>query len=115
MEQTKKIHRLRIVKALVRPDRRAAYLERWSAYIREMHPLDARAWLFEDEALPGRFVEFTEYLGAAGIETRLRAALDRAGVPEECVRRSGGEERYREVRVGSAESGAGGAGGEGGA
>lgn len=99
MEQAKEIRRLRIVRALVRPDRREAYLERWSAYARETRTLDARAWLFEDEALPGRFVEFTEYAAIPGLEARLWAALDRAGIPDECVRRSGAEERYREVGV----------------
>ncbi|MGH7545295.1 MAG: hypothetical protein ACREKI_03840, partial [Gemmatimonadota bacterium] len=98
----KPLRRLRIVRALVRPDRRAAYLERWHAYAREMRSLDTRAWLFEDEVLPGRFVEFTEYERAPDLETRLRAALDRSGLPEECVRRAGAEERYHEVRVGSA-------------
>lgn len=101
MEQATKIRKLRVVRAIVRPDRRDAYLERWRAYARAGDEAGARAWLFEDEALPGRFIEFTEYTGAPGIEARLKEALACSGVPNECVRRSGTEERYREVRLGN--------------
>ena len=114
MEQSNPIRKLRIVRALVRPDRRAAYLDRWADYAREMRSLDTRVWLFEDESLPGRFVEFTEYTTAPGLDARHRAALDRSRFAEECVRRSGAEERYREVRVASDEPADGGSGRSGG-
>lgn len=99
MEQATKFRKLRVVRAIVPPDRRAAYLERWRAYARAGDAVGARAWLFEDEMLPGRFLEFTEYPGAPGIEARLEEALAGSGVPKECARRAGADERYREVRV----------------
>ncbi len=100
MGQTeKKVRKLRVVRALVRPDRRQEYLERWATHAREVSALGARAWLFEDEGLPGRFVEFVEYAGAPGMEAQLRDVVARAGLAAACVRRTGAEERYREVRL----------------
>lgn len=98
MEQANRVRKLQIVRALVRPDRRDDYIARWAAYRREAAVLDARAWLFEDEALPGRFVEFTEYFAAPGMAGRLKEAAARAGLAEVCARRTGADERYREAR-----------------
>ena len=97
MEQAKKVRALRIVRALVRPDQRADYLRRWWAYVERGRALDARVWLFEDQALPGRFVEFTEYFAEPGMQARLHGAVTEAGLAEACVRRTGEHERYREV------------------
>lgn len=102
MEQAKSTRKLQIVRAIVRPDHREEYLARWAEFLRQVRALEAQAWLFEDEALPGRFVEFTEYAAAAGMEARLREARARAGVAEVCARRSGSQERYREVRIAEA-------------
>lgn len=94
-----KVRKLHIVRAIVRPDRRQEYLERWATNAREVGALGGRVWLFEDEGLPGRFVEFVEYAAAPGMEAQLRHAVARAGLAALCVRRAGAEERYREVRL----------------
>ena len=84
---------------IVRPDRRAEYRDRWAAYQRGINELGGRAWLFEDEVLPGRFIEFTEYTGGADMETGIAAAMTAAGFGKLCVRREGEGERYRESGV----------------
>ncbi|MBI4539011.1 MAG: hypothetical protein HY704_05810 [Gemmatimonadetes bacterium] len=92
----KAIRKLRVVRATVRPDRRGEYLERWAEYRRQVEAPGGRAWLFEDEALPGRFIEFTEYPGAPGMEGRITEAVARARLARLCARREGEGERYRE-------------------
>ena len=98
MSQAEPVRKLRVVRALVRPDRRADYLARWTTYADAVRGLGGRAWLFEDEVLPGRFLEFTEYEAGEGMEAGLASAHDAAGLARACVRRTGWEERYREVR-----------------
>ena len=90
------VRKLRVVRAIVRPDRRDQYRERWAAYQQKIVELGARAWLFEDEVLPGRFIEFTEYTGGADMETGIAQAMSAAGFATLCVRRDGEGERYRE-------------------
>lgn len=91
-----KIRKLKAVRTIVRLDRREAYLEAWKAYEGAVRELGAQAWLFEDESLPGRFMEFTEFEGAAGMEGRLERALREAGVRERSLRREGDDLLYRE-------------------
>lgn len=88
--------KLHVVRVIVRPDRRGDYLQRWGEYRRLARAAGAQAWLFEDEVLPGRFIEFTEYKSAARMEAQLREAAAQAGLVSVCERRSGEGERYRE-------------------
>jgi hypothetical protein len=55
--------------------------------------------LFEDQALPGRFIEFTEHQAAEGMEAVLDSAFERAELRRSCVRRDGDDALYREVRL----------------
>ncbi|MEE9246755.1 MAG: hypothetical protein V3U63_11205 [Gemmatimonadota bacterium] len=105
------IKKLKVVRIVVRPDRRSAYTSAWASYAGEVKAHGGRAWLFEDQALPGRFVEFTEFEpgdageGAEGAEgaVRLIHSLQRdAKLWAFCVRREGDDLVYREVRVGDA-------------
>lgn len=100
--------KLYMVRAIVRPDRRGEYLERWSEYRKLATALGAQVWLFEDEALTGRFMEFTEYTAGAGVEAQLRGAAAQAGLVTACARRSGEAERYRECKVEESLGGSGG-------
>jgi hypothetical protein len=86
----------RAVRALVRPDRRDEYLRLWERYSEAARELGATVRLFEDQLLPGRFLELTEHLAAEGMEaalTRAASELRRA-----CVRREGDDVLYREAR-----------------
>jgi hypothetical protein len=91
------IRKLKAVRALVRPDQRDGYLERWAQYAGVAKALGARVWLFEDQMLPGRFLEFTEHQAAKGMEGKLEAALVEADVRRICLRREGDDVLYREV------------------
>lgn len=91
------IRKLKAVRALVRPDRRDEYLEGWKGYAAEAKAAGAQVRLFEDQVLPGRFLEFTEHIAAEGMEDKLAAAFREAGFTKPCVRRDGDEILYREV------------------
>ncbi len=94
-----RITKLKAVRAVVRPDKREDYLERWKAYAGAANAAGARVRLFEDQVLPGRYLEFTEHEAAAGMEGVLEAAYREARVKGVCVRREGDEVLYREVVV----------------
>lgn len=91
------IRKLKAVRAIVRTDRRADYLSGWDAYAQAARALGARVWLFEDETLPGRFLEFTEFKGAPGMEPRLEEVLGASNLKGLSVRREGDDLVYREV------------------
>ncbi len=91
------IRKLKAVRALVRPDRRVEYLERWTGYASAAKAAGAQVWLFEDQTLPGRFLEFTEHKAAKGMEGKLEEALAEAEVRRACIRREGDDVLYREV------------------
>lgn len=91
------IRKLRAVRALVRPDLREDYLERWKGYSEAAKAAGAEVWLFEDQLLPGRFLEFTEHIAAEGMEDTLAVAFREAGLTGPCVRRVGDDILYREV------------------
>ncbi len=100
------IKKLKVVRIVVRPDRRSAYTSAWASYAGEVKAHGGRAWLFEDQALPGRFVEFTEFEPGEGGEggevgeVPLVQTLQRdAKLWAFCVRREGDDLVYREVRV----------------
>jgi hypothetical protein len=93
------IRKLKAVKALVRPDQREDYLERWKKYSEMAKTIGAQVWLFEDQMLPGRYLEFTEHKAAEGMEGKLEAASREADVRGACVRREGDEVLYREVAL----------------
>lgn len=96
------VHKLQVVRVIVRPDRREEYLLRWEQYRWRAEELGARARLLEDEVLPGRFLEVTEFEAGPGMEAALRDAAALAGLPSACVRRAGEGEQYRERHVGPA-------------
>ena len=91
------IRKLKAVRAIVRPDRRDEYLESWTDYARAAETAGAQVSLFEDQALPGRFLEFTEHIAAEGMEAVLSSAFERAELKKACVRREGDDLLYREV------------------
>ena len=91
------IRKLKAVRALIRPDQRDEYLERWTGYAGAAKATGAHVWLFEDQMLPGRFLEFTEHMAAEGMEGKLEAALGEAEVRRACIRREGDDVLYREV------------------
>lgn len=91
------IHKLRCVRALVRPDLRQEYLERWRSYAEEAAAAGARVALYEDQVLPGRFLELTEHVAARGMESRLDGAYGESGLRRACVRREGDEILYRKL------------------
>jgi hypothetical protein len=91
------IRKLKAVRALVRPDLREYYLERWEGYAEAAKAAGAQVWLFEDQLLPGRYLEFTEHMAAEGMEDALAAAFREAGLTRPCVRRDGDDILYREV------------------
>jgi len=91
------IRKLKAVRALVRPDQRDEYLERWTGYAGTVKAMGAQVWLFEDQMLPGRFLEFTEHMAEKGMEGKLEAALVGADVRGVCIRREGDDVLYREV------------------
>jgi hypothetical protein len=91
------IRKLKAVRAIVRPDRRDEYLERWESYARAAKAAGAEIRLFEDQALPGRFLELTEHRAAKGMEGALESALEAADLRRACVRREGNDVLYREV------------------
>lgn len=95
------IQKLRVVRAVVRPDRRDEYLERWRSYAVAAAETGAQVRLYEDQALPGRFLEFTEHQAAEGMEGKLEGASARAALRGVCVRREGDDVLYREVLIGS--------------
>lgn len=92
-----KVLKLRAVRAIVRPDRRDEYLERWGEYARASMAAGATVRLYEDQALPGRFLEFTEHVAATGAEGELERALRSAELRRCCVRREGEDILYRHV------------------
>lgn len=92
-----KIHKLRCVRALVRPDRRQEYLELWRNYAETAAAVGAKASLYEDQVLPGRFLELTEHVAARGMESRLEGAYGESGLRRACVRREGDEILYRRI------------------
>jgi len=94
------IYKLKAVRAVVRPDRRGDYLERWSTYAGAAQAAGARVRLFEDQVLPGRFLEFTEHEAAEGMEGALEGAFRGSDVKGACVRREGDAVLYREVVLG---------------
>lgn len=92
------VRKLKVVKAIVRPDRRTDYLEEWGRYVESIESLGGRAWLFEDQALTGRFMEFVEFTAGEGREGRLRAALASTSLRATCQRREGDDQLFREVK-----------------
>ena len=94
------IRKLHAIRALVRPDQRDSYLSRWDIYRRAAAEAGARVWLFEDEVLAGRFLEFTEYTAAKGMLAALERAESEAELTRQCVRREGGDIVYYEVTAG---------------
>ncbi len=92
-----KVLKLRAVRVIVRPDRRDEYLERWREYARASEAVGATVRLYEDQALPGRFLEFTEHVAVAGAEGELERALRSAELRRCCVRREGDDVLYRQV------------------
>lgn len=93
------IRKTRVVRALVRPDRREEYLRLWDRYSEAARELGAAVRLFEDQLLPGRFLELTEHVAAEGMEAALRRAA--ADLRRACVRREGDDLLYREARPGA--------------
>ena len=93
------IRKLRAVRVIVRPDRRDEYVERWKGYAEAAKAAGAQVRLFEDQMLPGRFLEFTEHLAAPGMEGTLDQALRESDLRGCCVRREGDDVMYREVPV----------------
>jgi hypothetical protein len=93
------IRKLKAIRAIVRPDLRDEYLERWSNYAQAAKAAGVQVWLFEDQALPGRFIEFTEHQAAEGMEAVLDSVVERADLRRSCVRREGDDVLYREVRL----------------
>lgn len=93
------IRKLKAVRAIVRPDKREEYLEGWKGYARSAEAAGAKVWLFEDQVLPGRFLEFTEHVAATGMEGALEAAFAKAQLRRCCVRRDGDDVLYREVSL----------------
>ncbi len=91
------MRKLKAVRSIVRPDRRDDYLQRWREYARSAQASGAKVWLYEDQALPGRFFEFTEHEAAAGREADLERAFQLAELRRCCVRREGDDILYREV------------------
>ncbi len=91
------IRKLKAVRSIVRPDRRDEYLQHWREYVRSAGAAGAKVWLFEDQALPGRFFEFTEHEVATGREADLERAFQLAELRRCCVRREGDDILYREV------------------
>jgi hypothetical protein len=91
---------LKAVRAVVRPDKRGEYLESWTEYAGAAKAVGGQVWLFEDQMLPGRFLEFTEHKAAEGMEGKLEAALAEANVRRACIRREGDDLLYREVNWG---------------
>jgi len=94
------IRKLKAIRALVRPDARGEYLEHWRGYARAAKAAGAQVWLFEDQMLPGRFLEFTEHKAAKGMEAVLESALRESNLRKVCVRREGDDVLYREVLLG---------------
>lgn len=94
------IRKLRVVRAIVRPDRRDEYLERWRGYAATVTAVGVKARLYEDQMLPGRFCELTEHLAGEGMEGELERAFEDAGLRRLCVRREGDDELYRPVAGG---------------
>jgi len=94
------IRKVKVVRAIVRPDRRAEYLERWQSYATAAQAAGAVVRLLEDQTLPGRYLEFTEHTAAKGKEGELEAAFLAAELRRACVRREGDEVLYREVKGG---------------
>jgi hypothetical protein len=93
------IRKLKAVRAIVRPDMRDEYLESWKDYVRSAKAAGAKVLLFEDQVLPGRFLELTEHIAAKGMEGALEAAFAKAQLRRCCVRRDGDDVLYREVSV----------------
>ncbi len=93
------VRKLKAVRALVRPELREEYLELWKGYASAAKSTGAQVWLFEDQMLPGRFLEFTEHVAAPGMEDALAKAFREAGLRRQCVRREGDDVLYREVVV----------------
>lgn len=94
------IRKLRAVRAIVRPDQRPLYLERWKRYARAAEEAGAQVRLLEDQALPGRFLELIEHDAAVGMEGELRRAGREAELRRYCVRREGEDVLYREAELG---------------
>ncbi len=92
--------KVKVVRAIVRPDRRDDYLEGWQTYARAAAAAGARVRLYEDQVLPGRFLEFSEHRAGEGMEARLEGAAQLAELRRLCVRREGDAELYREVELG---------------
>ncbi len=93
------IRRTRAVRVIVRPDRREEYLDRWRTYADAVEAAGARTSLYEDQVLPGRFLELTEHTVAKGTEAVLRKAFQLADLKRSCVRREGDDVLYRNVEV----------------
>ncbi len=96
MAEIRKFHAVRVV---VRPDRRDDYLRRFREYADRARGVGAEVRLFEDQVLPGRFLELTEHVAAEGMEARLRNAAGEADLRRVCVRREGDEILFREVEL----------------
>lgn len=93
------VRKLRAVRAIVRPDRRKAYLKGWRIYAAAAREIGAEVRLFEDQTLPGRFLELTEHVARAGAEGALVRAAQDADLRRLCVRREGEDLLYRESRL----------------
>jgi hypothetical protein len=87
------------VRVIVRPDRRGEYLTRWRSYEQAVREVGAEAWLFEDQALPGRFLELTQHDPAGGVEAGLEWAVQQAELRGACARREGDEILYRRIEA----------------
>ncbi len=93
------IPKARAVRVIVRPDRREEYLERWKTYAKAAKAAGAKVSLYEDQVLPGRFLEFTEHTVVKGIESALSKAFQLAELKSSCVRREGDDVFYRKVEA----------------
>ncbi|UCF18345.1 MAG: hypothetical protein JSU87_10335 [Gemmatimonadota bacterium] len=91
------LKRVKIVRATVRPDLREEYLGRWRRFAEAAAEVGARASLYEDFVLPGRFVEWVEYEASGATKGRIGEALQGADLRRACVRREGEDVNYREV------------------
>lgn len=89
--------KVRAIRAIVRPDRRDEYLTRWTRYADAVSEIGGGARLFEDQMLPGRFLELTEHLAEEGMAAALERAVEEAGLRGLCVRREGEDVYYREA------------------
>lgn len=93
------IRKVKVVRAVVRPTQRGEYLGSWGRYAAMAKAAGAEVRLLEDQALPGRFLEFTEHTAADGMESELEGAARESNIRRSCVRREGDDLVYRDVET----------------